>query len=286
MKFKNKLFHLSVFTASALMFSGCFDNPLGVGYEHSACESSSKFGVCGSPKDIYQNRDKIRIVQQDYIKSGIEDEVFFGIGRDGDMLIKSERGEQWERYEKSEYKKRVDQILKDRSKEELSSKTTNSQNEKAPKVNYSISDIPVTEGNDLSIQYKAQGSLIETRTNVGNMIRDYGLIQKIWVAPISDNKGDLISAHDILLVVKDPKWIIGEATPKNVNSDKVSTLPTPISRSVLETLDKTTKNEADILKNFNAGNEGGLIQEINNNPFINSEEYKKNMNQIQNFIKE
>jgi len=58
--------------------TGCAtSNPFGVGYEHSACESSSKFGVCGAPEDVYTYRDKIRKVQQDYLKSGIDQELFF-----------------------------------------------------------------------------------------------------------------------------------------------------------------------------------------------------------------
>ncbi len=281
MKNKSKLLSVSIMTASALLFSGCLDNPFGVGYEHSACESSSGAGVCGSPKDIYQNRDKIRIVQQDYIKSGLEQELFFGISKEGEIIVKDERGSQWQNYEQSKYKKEIEEIL---NKKDALSK--NSEKNKYANVNYSISDIPVTEGNDLSVSYKKQGSLIQTRTNVGNMIRDYGLIQKVWIAPVVDKKGDLISAHDILVVVKDPKWIIGEETPKNVNSDKIGQIPTPISKSLLEMQSKTSENDGMIVNTFNTGNDGGLIEAISKDPEVTESEFRKNMNQIENFIKE
>jgi hypothetical protein len=271
---------------SSILFTGCFDNPLGVGYEHSTCEASSAFGVCGNPKDIYQNRDKIRQIQQDYLKSGIDQNLYFAIDNQGSILIKDERDGKWEPYNDSKYKTQIDTILKEHDEKEKSKKGEKESTEKQPQVNYAISDIPVTEQNDLSIVYKTQGSLIETRTNVGNMIRDYGLIQKVWIAPVVDSKGDLFSAHDILVVIKDPKWIIGESTPTNVNSNKISQLPTPISKGLLELQNHSTENENNIVNHFNSGDQGGLIEEIAKDPIKNDSEFQKNMNQIQNYIKE
>jgi hypothetical protein len=118
------------------------------------------------------------------------------------------------------------------------------------------------------------------------MIRDYGLIQKVWIAPVVDSKGDLFSAHDILVVIKDPKWIIGESTPTNVNSNKISQLPTPISKGLLELQNHSTENENNIVNHFNSGDQGGLIEEIAKDPIKNDSEFQKNMNQIQNYIKE
>ena len=80
---------LSVFAAT--IFSGCFSNPFGIGYEKSSCEVSSGFGVCGEPKKIYTHRDKIKQLQSDYMKSGYDGDLYFGINDSGEMLVKEDR---------------------------------------------------------------------------------------------------------------------------------------------------------------------------------------------------
>jgi len=212
--------------------TGCAtSNPFGVGYEHSACESSSKFGVCGAPEDVYTYRDKIRKVQQDYLKSGIDQELFFGITHDGRIMVKEGRTEKWQDYEKSSWREEINDRVYGRTKS--SSKTYSANG----KLNYYAVDIPVTEGSDLSLKYKKQGTIIQTRTNVGDMIRDNGLVQRIWVAPVVDKKGDLISAHELYVVVKEPQWIIGESTPKYMKK-RLNKIPTPISKDIIKKHDK------------------------------------------------
>jgi len=52
-------------------------------------------------------------------------------------------------------------------------------------------------------------------------IRDLGYIRKVWLAPYTNVNGDLVDAHDIYLVIKKPKWIVGEDFPKRVQSGTV-----------------------------------------------------------------
>ena len=282
MKIKNinKIISLSVLGVGTLLMTGCStENPFGVGYEHSACESSSNFGVCGAPEDVYTYRDEIRKAQQDYLKSGLDQELFFGITHDGRIMVKEGRTEKWQEYNKSKWKKIIDERVYGEKKEINREYSANG------KLNYYAVDIPVTEGSDLSIKYKKQGTIIQTRTNVGDMIRDNGLVQRIWVAPVVDRKGDLISAHELYVVVKEPKWIIGERTPKHLKR-KIHKIPTPISKDMIEQQDRIDHNQEDIIQDYNIGNQGGLIHDIKNNPKNRKKVLDENLIQINNFIQE
>jgi len=263
-----------------LSLSGCStENPFGVGYEHSACEASSSFGVCGSPEDIYNNRDVIRKTQNDYLKSGLDTELFFGIGHNGKMIVKDGRTEKWQEYDKSEWAKEINARVYPSS----SNKSTRS-NATSDKLDYYSVDTPVTNGTDLSVKYKSQGRILQTRTNVGDMIRDSGLIQRIWIAPVVDRRGDLISAHEIYAVIHEPKWIIGERTPK-ATKKRMKNLPTPISKNMLGKQNRIDKNEELIMQDYNSGNSGALLHDIENDP--RKEKVRRtNMTEINSFIKE
>lgn len=276
---KNILLVSSTLVASILL-SGCsLSNPFGIGYEKSACEMSSGFGVCGEPKKIYANRDKIKKLQNDYMNSGYKEELFFGINDTGDMLVKESREGDWQRYDTSSIKTDIEKLLKD--KKALVEKANDDK-----RISSGISygqDVPVTVGTDLSVKYTIQKPLIETRTNVGEIIRDNGLIQKIWIAPVVDNKNDLVSAHEIYLVVKEPKWVVGEETPKNVK--RATDLPTPISDGVLKRLDTFNEHQAKVIDSFNTDNKGALLEEIQkeSNEQIND---NQDLNLLNNYIKE
>ena len=133
------------------------------------------------------------------------------------------------------------------------------------KLNYFAVDVPVTEGSDLSVKYQRQGTIIQTRTNVGDMIRDNGVVQRIWIAPVVDRKGDLISAHEIYAVVKKPEWIIGERTPRYVKK-KLHKIPTPISKDILQEQNRVSQSEEDIIQDFTNDNKRGLRKSIKSQP--------------------
>lgn len=232
---KNKIAIIAIL-GSSLFFSGCVskNNLFGVGYEHSACESSQSSGVCGAPEDVYRFKDLIRQVQSDYRRSGIKQKLFFSITHDGRMLVKSERTGKYQPYIGSKWEAMIQANL----------------------YKHGVFGAPMTQGryssafgrNDLSVQFKNRSPYIQTNTNLGRTIRNGGEVQRIWVAPVEDKKGDLVSAHELYTVVKKPTWSIGEKTPKHVK--RSIKLPTPISKDSTGRLNRVNKKEENIIQNF------------------------------------
>ena len=175
---------LSVFAAT--IFTGCFSNPFGIGHEKSSCEVSSGFGVCGEPKKIYTHRDKIKQLQSDYMKSGYDGDLYFGINDSGEMLVKDDREGRWMNYNGSRIQTEIESLLEKKDPVRM-------QDAKVRKASSGMitQDIPVTNENDLSVKYMLQKPVIQTRTNVGEVIRDNGLVQKIGMPPVVDSKKNL-----------------------------------------------------------------------------------------------
>ena len=242
---------------SATLFTGCsLKNPFGIGYDKSVSETSKSktFGVSGSPKDIYKHRDIIRKTQDEYLSSGIKDVLYFGIDKKGNMLVKKDRDEEWQKYETSPWKDKIDEANKrnKEKEEELERKRALKAQSGDGTRGYSPNaDITVTAGNDLSVQYKEQGKLVSTRTQVGDIIRDNGQIQQVFVANYIDNDGNLVSSHELYVVVKEPSWIVGEKTPKSMTN--MSEIPTPISKSMLEEQTKSERADERIVGSYVRG---------------------------------
>lgn len=267
---------LSVFAAT--IFSGCFSNPFGIGHEKSSCEVSSGFGVCGEPKKIYTHRDKIKQLQSDYMKSGYDGDLYFGINDSGEMLVKDDREGRWMNYNGSRVQAEIESLLEKKDPIRM-------QDAKVRKASSSMitQDIPVTNENDLSVKYMLQKPVIQTRTNVGEVIRDNGLVQKIWIAPVVDSKNDLISAHEIYLVVKEPKWVVGEDTPKNMKN--IGEIPTPMSEKVLEKIEVEDKHQETVVNHYNNDNKAGLANEIKNGDSQEKKlENQEDLNLINQFL--
>ena len=105
----NKILLHSAILSSIIMFSGCSAaNPFGIGYDTSVCEDSKDFGVCGSPKEIYNNRDAIRKVQADYLRAELNTVLFFAINKNSEIVVKEDRDGKWEIYETSKWKVLID----------------------------------------------------------------------------------------------------------------------------------------------------------------------------------
>jgi len=232
-KSKKILTLLSV--SGILMFSGCStDNMFGVGEEKSACEEAKGNGFCGAPSSIYKYRDKIKQMQRDYKYSGYPDKLFFSISREGVIGVKEDKDDKWQPYIGSKYEEEINKLLNMKTGTDLGVSSTSM-------------DLPVGEENDLSMVYKEQKRYIQTRTNVGRMIRDNGEYTRTWIAPYVDNKGDLISAHEVYSVIKNPQWVVGEKTPKRVVE---AATPTPISERAFNKHVNYTENERDTLNDF------------------------------------
>lgn len=275
---------LIALTITATFFSGCsLKNPFGIGYDTSVSETSKSktFGVSGSPKDIYKHRDIIRKTQDEYLSSGIKDVLYFGIDKKGNMLVKKDRDEEWSKYETSYWKEKIDKANEKNKKNEEALERKREEKNKGAKARgiSSSSDILVTAGNDLSIQYKEQGRLISTRTQVGDIIRDNGQIQQVFVANYIDNEGNLISSHELYVVVKDPSWIVGEKTPKTTNN--MGEIPTPVSKGLLKEQARSERADERIVDSYLRDDPAAVTNAINDAPTIEDEQDSKI---IRNFI--
>ena len=275
---------LIALTITATFFSGCsLKNPFGIGYDTSVSETSKSktFGVSGSPKDIYKHRDIIRKTQDEYLSSGIKDVLYFGIDKKGNMLVKKDRDEEWSKYETSYWKERIDKANEKNKKNEEALERKRDEKNKGAKARgiSSSSDILVTAGNDLSIQYKEQGRLISTRTQVGDIIRDNGQIQQVFVANYIDNEGNLVSSHELYVVVKDPSWIVGEKTPKTTNN--MGEIPTPVSKGLLKEQARSERADERIVDSYLRDDPAAVTNAINDAPTIEDEQDSKI---IRNFI--
>ena len=275
---------LIALTVTATFFSGCsLKNPFGIGYDTSVSETSKSktFGVSGSPKDIYKHRDIIRKTQDEYLSSGIKDVLYFGIDKKGNMLVKKDRDEEWSKYETSYWKEKIDKANEKNKKNEEALERKREEKNKGAKARgiSSSSDILVTAGNDLSIQYKEQGRLISTRTQVGDIIRDNGQIQQVFVANYIDNEGNLVSSHELYVVVKDPSWIVGEKTPKTTNN--MGEIPTPVSKGLLKEQARSERADERIVDSYLRDDPAAVTNAINDAPTIEDEQDSKI---IRNFI--
>jgi len=273
----------------AILFTGCsFKNPFGIGYDSSVCENQVKeFGVCGSPKSIYKYKDEIKAIQKMYFESGIKQKLYFAVDRDGNILVKDKRDGKWELYALSKWKKIIEEAIKKKKmlKEQLQKENKKHLSTLKGEIvlNALPQDVPVTKGDDLSIVYQKQGPLVITRTKIGNLIRDNGLIQPVFVSNYVDKEGDLISAHEIYVVVKEPSWVIGEKTPKYTPSN---VMPTPISKKLIEKGVAQEQYQENVINDYNLNYKKGVINAVKNNPQIQEQEKENNLDIINQFLKE
>jgi len=264
---------------ASLLFSGCsMHNMFGVGYDTSVCNDSKTFGVCGSPESIYKYKDKVKAVQSDYLKARLDTTLYFAVTPEGVIQVKAGREDEWERYDISEWRKIIESRIKEQNK------LINDSKERTASVKFlsSDNDIPATKGGDLSVQYKKQGPLLVTRTKIGNIIRDQGLIQEIFIANYADTEGDLISSHEVHVVVRNPEWVVGEKVPKNV---KLDSIPTPLSTELIKKQQVVNESQERVINTFNRDQVAGYREaQLEANKEKN--ENLKDLNLINQFIEE
>ncbi|MFL1706549.1 TraV family lipoprotein [Campylobacter sp. MOP7] len=279
---------------SALLLTGCsLSNPFGIGHDKSVSETAKTktFGVSGSPRNIHKYRDSLRKVQDDYMRSDIDYELYFAINDDGEILVKHDREDEFENYELSEWKDRIDKALKKKEMqtEKIRAKREERARKEAEEAGKTLgtksasfqsryNDLAVTKENDLSIVYKEQAPMVSSRTKVGNIIRDNGRIQQVFVANYVNNEGDLVASHDLYVVVKEPEWVVGENTPKNTSN--IGEIPTPISKSMIEQQNYTSKKEEAIVNSYINDDPAAVTNAIN----MESEEELRDKAVIQEFL--
>ena len=281
-----KLSFLSLTAAIMLTTTGCsLKNPFGVGYDSSVCEASKDFGVCGAPKDIYKYRGKIKKVQYDYLHAQLDTVLFFGISKDGEIVVKEDRDGPWERYDLSEWKNIIEEEIarQQELKDEINNKINKGKiSKRTAGVTIYQSDIPTSEETDLSVKYQDQGPLLTTRTSIGDIIRDTGHIQQIYIANYVDRGGDLISGHELYVVVKEPEWIVGEKTP---HSTRLESVPTPISKELFHRQNRTNEYQNNVVNTYNRDSIKGSIESIVDNPYHADKKENKDNDLIKSFIK-
>jgi len=283
---KSKLINmLFIVGVTSVMFTGCsLKNPFGIGYDRSACDDAKSFGVCGSPKNILKYKDIVRSVQKRYFYAALDQQLFFAVNEKGKMLVKEDRDGSWEPYDLSDWKKLIDKRIADlRAREAAMEGGSGAVTLGKTDLSGLSSDIPVTKESDLSIVYQKQGILIETRTKVGNIIRDNGLIQPALISSYVDKGNTLNAAHEIYVVVREPEWIVGEQTPRNV---EIGVIPTPISTELLKKQNRTEYYQEDVIRTYNADDKAGVIKAVHANPEFREKEYKHDMNVINSFLKD
>jgi len=224
---RNNLLKLVGIVGASILFSGCSENVFTIGYENSSCENSKSLGVCGSPKNISKYKNKIKKVQSDYLHAQIETPLYFAIAPEGYIGVKSDREGHFEPYKGSKWEKLINKKLA-KNKAQMGISTSGSGG---------ISSV-IGSSDDLSIHFQRQGDLIKTRTGLGNVIRDNGQVQQVFIETYQDRSGDLISGHEAYVVVKDPRWVVGEDTPKGSRLDKV---PTPISTELFNQAESASR---------------------------------------------
>lgn len=192
-------------TAVAFSMSGCASkNILMPGQDKSDCElNSGTHGVCGSPRSIYNAKDKI-----DGLGKGT-DQAYF-VHPDG-TIQEINNGE-------------LGDIVK--------VKTLSDGRKVTVKVDESGKTIlkPIPEG---SLQYSTpeRNSFLFGQGNDTMMVRNQEVIREAWINTYEDPNGNLAIAHNIMVVTKKPTWAIGEKTPRNVK--KMNAIPSMIAKDVI-----------------------------------------------------
>jgi len=217
------------------------------GQSESDCDGkASKLGVCGTPRTVYEHKDKIKNLWYE------EDEAY--------------------------YVKKNGKIYNIRSNEEVipgvrpkgcnnaicpnCDTVTDEDHEHTSACNH----IGGKGKNSLVIRNR---SLIINTPQETTMMRDLGWQQKIWIAPMKTRGDDLVEAHGVHVVIKKPSWIIGEDIPKNVKRGVV--VPSVIAREVL------TDNHQAINRE--------VSDKINNYIESEKYKSTKNLSKIENYIK-
>ena len=109
-----------------------------------------------------------------------------------------------------------------------------------------------------------------------------GIIQQTFVANYADYTGDLISSHELYIVVKDPEWVVGEKAPKE---SSIQNIPTPISTELLKKQDRVNEYQERIVDRYNIDDQGAVVEAVNNDPTKIDQDQKNNMDLINSFIK-
>lgn len=96
--------------------------------------------------------------------------------------------------------------------------------------------------------------IIGSRASDSKMSRDFGYIQKVWVAQYVNDSDNLIASHDVYVVVKEPHWVVGEKLPiakkRGLTALKAPTFQSAISPSEIEGEEVNDKTVKEFINNL------------------------------------
>jgi hypothetical protein len=124
--------------------------------------------------------------------------------------------------------------------------------------------------------------IIGSQQDDAKVVRDFGVVLKMWVAPYEDTNGNLIASHDVYVVARPPRWIGAETLPQ-----KASGLRNPSGKLPFvvrpETVDASSDFANEEIKTFL--NERAVIEDKNALPAPTNEALDKYDETILDFVK-
>lgn len=201
------ILHIGV--ASALLLSGCSGkySLLVPGQTESDCDAKAEnLGVCATPKNAYQYKDKIGKI--------------WHVDGEGYYINKSGRVFNVETQEEVIPGEKPDDCLDAVciNCDDNGEVTTES-------------GVPIYASESKGGLQLSNRSLVVSTPSESAVIRDLGWQQRIWIAPMQSAGDDFIEAHAIHVVIKKPSWVVGEKVPKNVKRGIV--IPSVLAKEVL-----------------------------------------------------
>ena len=207
-----KTFYTAIIMVLAL--GGCSgkESILVPGQSEGDCDvRAQKLGVCGTPKAIYEHKDAVKHIY-------FEEDEAYRVSKNG-KIYNVDTGEEVIPGHKPDSCGLAVCPGCDNDEEETSTQSR-SHNGYATTAKAGKND---------GIRLQNRSLVIEAR-QTQTPIRDLGLIQKLWIAPHENAAGDLVSAHTIHVVVREPGWIVGEEAPKRTRNGVI--IPSPMATSI------------------------------------------------------
>jgi len=230
-----KMLHTAaIATFTMLLLSGCSGKQsiLVPGQSEGDCDArAQKLGVCGTPKAIYEHRDAIKHIY-------FEEDEAYRVSKNG-KIYNIETGEE---------------VIPGQKPDSCGLAVCPGCENEGAQGGVSADGHGTSTGG-YSKPGKNDGIRLQNRSLVigtqdgQTPIRDLGLIQKLWIAPHENAAGDLISAHTIHVVVREPSWIVGEEQPKRTRNGVI--IPSPVATSIFtDSHDAISRHELKSIDDF------------------------------------
>lgn len=193
---------------AAAVLTGCAGKKsiLVPGQSEGDCDArAQKLGVCGTPKSVYEHRDAIKHIY-------FEEDEAYRVSKNG-KIYNIETGEE----------------VKPGVKPDTCGLAVCPGCEDEGEGGGKSGGCYGSSGGKDGVRLQNRSLVLETEQTT-TPIRDLGLIQKLWIAPHENRAGDLVMAHEIMVVVRKPSWIVGEEQPRRTKTGTV--IPSPVATAL------------------------------------------------------